>query len=70
MAEIDIERKSRRGGWSWALLILVILAIAAAAWYFLAGPGMTVPEEAGEPGVETLETPAGTPLPSEDDPGR
>jgi hypothetical protein len=39
MAEIDIERKPRRSGWSWLLTLVLLLVVAGAAWYFTTGPG-------------------------------
>jgi hypothetical protein len=39
MAEIDIERKPKSGGWSWALGVLLLLVVAGAGWYFFMGPG-------------------------------
>lgn len=45
MAEIDIERRPRRNGWSWALGVLLLLLVAGVAWYFAAGPGVQAPDE-------------------------
>ena len=38
MAEIDIERKPHRSGWSWLLTFLLLVIVAGAAWYFAGTP--------------------------------
>ena len=47
MAEIRVEERKRSLGWVWALLVLLL--IAAAAWYFLRANGAV-----------TVDAPAGT----------
>ena len=61
MAEIRVERTPKRGlGWLWALLLVLLLA--AAAWYVWSNhagtqPGTTAPDTT-RVGVETGRAPA------------
>jgi hypothetical protein len=35
MAEIEIERRPRRSGWTWVALLLVLVGVAIGAWLIL-----------------------------------
>lgn len=61
MAEIEIERRPRRNGWKWVILVVVIAALAVAAWLVLQGdvfPGTSSP--AAEETSETYTAPPST----------
>lgn len=56
MAEIEMERRPKRRGWAWVLLVVAIVALGVGAWYVFGrnGGGM----DAGtEPPVETRQGP-------------
>lgn len=58
MAEIEIERRPRSNGWKWAILILVIAALAVAAWFVLQGDMLTgTATPAAEETTETVAPP-------------
>lgn len=62
MAEIEIERRPRRTGWTWFALILVLAAVAVGAWLVFnggveGGDAAPAAEQAPEV-IEPLERPA------------
>ena len=49
MAEIHVEPR-RRGGLAWLWVLLLVIVIAAAVWYFVLGaPGLARPAAATTP---------------------
>ena len=52
MTEIEIERRQSSGAWKWILLLLVIAAIAAGVWWYLAGEDTLVD---GAPAAEQVQ---------------
>ena len=56
MAEIRIEQKRRSLGWLWALLILLVLA--AVAWYLYSQRGMRVSGVGSQSAAPALVRPA------------
>lgn len=62
MTEIDIERRRRFGGWSWALAVIVLLLVVGTTWYLAAGPGYEGgPRTDTDTLMDTRPAPQGTP---------
>ena len=60
MAEIQVERKPKsHTGWLLGLLLLV--AVAAAGWYFMMGPGTGTVRLGDEPDIQAPPTSAPSP---------
>lgn len=77
MAEIEIERRPRRSGWTWVALLLVLAGVAVGVWLVFGSdttrtespPAAEVAPEPGNGAAEPLErAPAGT-LPRTDGTG-
>ena len=41
MAEIQVERTKKSGATGWVIIVLVLVALLGAGWYFMMGPGAT-----------------------------
>ena len=41
MAEIQVERTRKSSAAGWAIIVLVLVAVLGAGWYFMMGPGVT-----------------------------
>lgn len=54
MAEIQVERRRTSSATGWAILIVVLVALLGAGWYFVLGPGATTRPDLG------TTTPGGT----------
>lgn len=52
MAEIEIERRPRRSGWTWIALLLVLAGVAIGAWLVFGGGIDTSPD--ARPAAETM----------------
>jgi hypothetical protein len=60
MAEIQVERRKKSSATGWAIIVIVLVALLGAGWYFTMGPGATTQPDL--PGVEQV--PPGTPPPT------
>lgn len=66
MAEIEIERRPRRNGWTWFALLLVLGGVAIGAWLVF-GNGVDTRADA-PPAAETTSEPVREPLAPRDEP--
>jgi len=41
MAEIQVERTKKSSATGWAIILVVLVAVLGAGWYFTLGPGAT-----------------------------
>ena len=41
MAEIQVERRKKSSATGWAIILLILVALVGAGWYFTMGPGAT-----------------------------
>ncbi|MBW3533941.1 MAG: hypothetical protein KY453_01780 [Gemmatimonadetes bacterium] len=65
MAEIEIERKPPRRTGMWIAVVLGLIVLAGAAWYYLAGPGVAEREGPAVGDTADVMTPMPpSPLPS------
>jgi hypothetical protein len=61
MAEIQVERRKKSSATGWAIILVVLVAVLGAGWYFTLGPGATtradlpgaVPEAPQDPAAPT-----------------
>lgn len=62
MAEIEIERRPRRNGWTWFALVLVLVGIAIGAWLIFGDGIGTATDTAPAAEIETtIEQPLNEP---------
>ena len=67
MAEIQVERRSSSSAKGWAIILLVLVALLGAGWFYTMGPGATTNPDL-PPGVAPAEAPA-VPAPTTEPPG-
>ena len=59
MAEIQVERTKKSSATAWAIVLVVLVAMLGAGWYFTMGPGATTRPDL--PGTEQAPVTAPTP---------
>jgi hypothetical protein len=68
MAEIQVERTKKSSATAWAIILVVLVAVLGAGWYFTMGPGVTPDLPGAEQAPGTAPTPGsgaeGAPAPT------
>jgi hypothetical protein len=60
MAEIQVERTKKSSATGWTIIVLVLVALLGAGWYFAMGPGAAlVPDLPGSPSDQAPAQPTG-----------